>query len=156
MLECEHMKLLFSVLGAITIVLLLAGLIIMMLGEVMEQTARTIETQETRVSAGNAAVLLTAAQEHSTSTVGTTRVKLLEANSGRQYARVELDPSNATTTLYLYEVGTNASTTVIAQGGIPLSATTTSVFEITERNLYTGELWAITEAGSPTVYVTTN
>jgi len=90
----------------------------------------------------------------STTTVSTTRVRLLPANSGRQYARIELDPQNATSTVYLYL--TNASTSVVALGGIPLNATTTSPFIIDDSNLYLGEVWAITQTGGPRVHVTTN
>ena len=90
----------------------------------------------------------------STSTVSTTRVKLLDADSGRQYTRIDLDRDQATSTVFVYL--TSASTSVIHSGGIPLNASSTPYFEITDKNLYMGEVWAITATGGARVHVTTN
>lgn len=107
-------------------------------------------------AAGITPTILTNGFTHSTSTVNTTRSKILSGSSKRQYARIELDPMNATSTVYIYLVNTSGSTSVQALGGIPLSATSTPVFEITTDHLWLGDVWAITATGSPRVHVTTN
>ena len=102
---------------------------------------------------GNQSNLITSVTQ-ATTTVSQTRVRLLTANSGRQWARIELDAQNATNTVYLFL--TAASTTVQAPGGIPLNATSTPFFEIRDSNLYLGEVWAVSTAGGARVHVTTN
>lgn len=115
-------------------------------------SARTADDES--FGAGNQPNLITGSLTHATSSVGTTRVKLLDADTGRQYVRVDRSPA-ATTTLYLYMVPTSASTTVLVQGGIPISTTSVTSIVIDESNLYTGEIWAIAD-DTQTVYVTTN
>ena len=77
-------------------------------------------------------------------TASTTRKLLLPANSGRQYAIFTNDGADSPVYLHL----TSASTTVSTSTGIRLNVSGGS-YEILPGNLYTGEVWIISNTSTP-------
>lgn len=113
--------------------------------------------QSTQRNTGGAVNYLSSVSTQSaTNTTALWPVKILSGNTGRTYAQITNDSDTA---VYLY-FGTftdpsAASTSAKVNQGIRLNATG-GTYEITDQNLYVGEIWASSTASSKKILFVEN